>query len=85
MVVPAGWMSFVGGTLEWIERRVVQGGVVEQSFRLGRAASTVPGVLWLPPSPVSAPPLVLLGHGGSGPFSIGWQTIGGPPYLRSGL
>ena len=53
-------------SLEWIERRVVDGGVVERSFQLGRAASTVPGVLWLPPSPVSSPPLVLLGHGGSG-------------------
>ncbi|WP_433172731.1 dienelactone hydrolase family protein [Actinoallomurus sp. CA-150999] len=51
--------------LEWVERRVADGGVVERSFRLVRAAGTVPGVLWLPPS-VSAPPLVLLGHGGSG-------------------
>ena len=59
-------MSFVRGSLEWIERRPVQGGVVEQSFRLGRPASTVPGILWLPRSPVSAPGLVLLGHGGSG-------------------
>jgi dienelactone hydrolase len=53
-------------TLEWIERPVAHGGVVERSFRLGRTASTVPGALWLPSSPVSAPPLVLLGHGGSG-------------------
>jgi dienelactone hydrolase len=53
-------------TLEWIERHVAHGGVVERSFRLGRTAGTVPGVLWLPSSPVSAPPLVLLGHGGSG-------------------
>ena len=52
--------------IEWIERRVLDGGVVEQSFRLARAASTVPGVLWLPPAPVSPPRPVLLGHGGSG-------------------
>jgi dienelactone hydrolase len=52
--------------LEWIERQVTQSGVVERSFRLGRTAGTVPGVLWLPAPPVSAPPLVLLGHGGSG-------------------
>src|SRR5690349_6988270 len=51
--------------LEWVERRVTDGGIVERSFQLVRASGTVPGVLWLPPS-VSAPPLVLLGHGGSG-------------------
>jgi len=51
--------------LDWIERRVLDG-VVERSFRISRAASTVPGVLWLPAAPVSPPRLVLLGHGGSG-------------------
>ncbi|MGE5288137.1 MAG: dienelactone hydrolase family protein [Micromonosporaceae bacterium] len=62
-----GWLDvFVDEALEWIGRRVAQGGAVERSFRLGRAASTVPGVLWLPHPPVSKPPLVLLGHGGSG-------------------
>ena len=53
-------------SLQWIGRRPVRGGVVEHSFRLGRTASAVPGVLWLPPSPVSALGLVLLGHEGSG-------------------
>lgn len=53
-------------TIEWIERPVAHGGVVERAFRLGRTAGTVPGVLWLPSSPISTPPLVLLGHGGSG-------------------
>jgi dienelactone hydrolase len=52
--------------LEWIGRHVAHGGVVERSFRLGRTAGTVPGALWLPSSPVPAPPLVLSGHGGSG-------------------
>lgn len=52
--------------LEWIERRAAPGGVVERSFRLTRAAGTVPGVLWLPSATISAPALVLLGHGGSG-------------------
>ncbi|MGW1062018.1 hypothetical protein [Micromonospora rubida] len=52
--------------IEWVGRHVLDCGVVERSFRLVRAASTVPGVLWLPPAPVSPPRLVLLGHGGSG-------------------
>lgn len=62
-----GWLNvFVYEALEWAERRVAHGGVSERSFRLGRAEGTVPGVLWLPSSPVSTPPVVLLGHGGSG-------------------
>jgi len=58
--------------VEWIGRAVTQGHaaaqghVIERSFRLRREAGIVPGVLWLPSSPVCAPPLVLLGHGGSG-------------------
>lgn len=47
-------LNVPGRSLEWIERRVVQDGVVEQSFRLGRASGTVPAVLWLPPSPASS-------------------------------
>ncbi|MFW6723850.1 dienelactone hydrolase family protein [Streptomyces sp. MAR4 CNY-716] len=51
----------------WTDRRILDGGVVEQEFRLYRQVGVVPGVLWLPVSPVSSPPpLVLLGHGGSG-------------------
>lgn len=53
--------------MAWVGRRVLEGGVREAVFRLPRNGSTVPGVLWLPPTPSSAPPaLVLLGHGGSG-------------------
>jgi dienelactone hydrolase len=56
----------VSDALEWTDRRVTDGGVVERSFQLRRAGGSVPGVLWLPPSPASPRPLVLLGHGGSG-------------------
>lgn len=52
--------------LEWIESGPAHGGVIEQSFRLARGAGNVPGVLWLPSSPASPRPTVLLGHGGSG-------------------
>lgn len=62
-----GWLDCrVREAMEWIGRRVADDGLVEQSLRFVRAATTVPGVLWLPPSPASASPLVLLGHGGSG-------------------
>jgi dienelactone hydrolase len=52
--------------MDWIESRPDGDGVVMRSFRLGRAQGIVPGVLWLPSLPSSPPPLVLLGHGGSG-------------------
>ncbi|MET9762012.1 alpha/beta hydrolase [Streptomyces sp. NPDC006372] len=53
--------------IEWSDRCLMDGGALEQGFRVSREASVVPGVLWLPPSPLSSPPpLVLLGHGGSG-------------------
>lgn len=61
------WLDdIVHEAVEWIERRILEGGVVERSFRFARAAGIVPGMLWLPPSPVPLPGLVLLGHGGSG-------------------
>jgi dienelactone hydrolase len=57
----------VGEALDWVGRPVARDGAVERSFRLGLASGVVPGVLWLPSfSPVSAPPVVLLAHGGSG-------------------
>jgi dienelactone hydrolase len=57
----------VDEVIEWTDRRDVDGGIVEQGFSLVRESGVVPGVLWLSSSPISSPPpLVLLGHGGSG-------------------
>lgn len=53
-------------SLEWVGHQVAHGGAIERSFRLMKTAGSVPGVLWLPSPPASKPPLVLLGHGGSG-------------------
>ena len=53
-------------TLEWTGPAVADRDVTEREFRLSRATGTVPGVLWLPPAAGASPPLVLLGHGGSG-------------------
>jgi dienelactone hydrolase len=56
----------VDDAIEWHEPRL-SGGVVERSFRVMRAAGPVPGILWSAAVPKgSRPPLVLLGHGGSG-------------------
>ena len=58
--------------IEWIGPEVSRDGVVEREFRLNRPAGTVPAVLWHPAAPAAQrqqqhkPPLVLLGHGGSG-------------------
>jgi pimeloyl-ACP methyl ester carboxylesterase len=46
--------------MEWLDERVADG-VVERGFRVG----VVPGVFWAPAC-LHKPPLVLLGHGGSG-------------------
>ncbi len=59
-------MRSVPEALEWTGRRVADYGVVERSFELGCAGRPVPGVVWLPSASVPAPPLVMLGHGGSG-------------------
>lgn len=48
-----------------IECPALDDGVVEQPVHVVAASGTVPAVLWLPPY-VIAPPVVLLGHGGSG-------------------
>lgn len=57
-------------TIEWIGPEVARDGVVEREFRLSRPTGTVPAVLWHPSAPAARqrqkPPLVLLGHGGSG-------------------
>ncbi|MGD0705239.1 MAG: hypothetical protein ABSA02_35810 [Trebonia sp.] len=52
--------------LEWTGPALDDGGVIERGFRLSQVAGTVPGVLWLPPAARGTPPVVLLGHGGSG-------------------
>jgi dienelactone hydrolase len=52
--------------LRWIGRAAVHGEVVEREFRLSRTAGAVPGMLWMPSAAGANPPLVLLGHGGSG-------------------
>ncbi|MFJ9535665.1 dienelactone hydrolase family protein [Streptomyces sp. NPDC101225] len=56
--------------MEWVDLPAAEGGRTEHVFRLRRAsgAGTVPGAVWLPPARAGAspPPLVLLGHGGSG-------------------
>jgi dienelactone hydrolase len=59
----------VRDVLEWTGPEVARDGVAEREFRLRRATGTVPAVLWrpsAPPAPHRKPPLVLLGHGGSG-------------------
>jgi dienelactone hydrolase len=53
-------------SVEWVGQPVAHGNMVERSFRLSRPVSEVPGVAWLPSGGESAPPVVLLGHGGSG-------------------
>lgn len=52
--------------IDWLEMQTAHDGVVQRSLVIRHAASTVPALLWLPSALASAPPLVLLGHGGSG-------------------
>lgn len=52
----------MGAPVEWLGRRMTDGGVVERRVRVG----DVPGIVWSPPGEGPPPPLVLLGHGGSG-------------------
>lgn len=56
----------MGHKITWIGQPVVGAGGIECSFGLDRASGRVPGVVWLPATPASRAPLVLLGHGGGG-------------------
>jgi dienelactone hydrolase len=57
-------VSDTAGGLKWLEEEL-SAGCVERSFVLSRRPGPVPGVLWSPRN-ASAPPAVLLFHGGSG-------------------
>jgi dienelactone hydrolase len=52
--------------LSWSEDALSVGGVCERGFTVERNGAVIPGVLWYPKAPSEPPPLVLLGHGGSG-------------------
>jgi dienelactone hydrolase len=52
--------------MEWTGDESSDNGVIERGFSVNRAGAGVPGVLWRPPEPDGATPLVLMGHGGSG-------------------
>jgi dienelactone hydrolase len=56
----------VSEAIDWLDSQITREGLVERSFVIRRSAGPVPGLLWLPPAAASAPPLVMLGHGGSG-------------------
>lgn len=53
-------------SFDWVGDAVTTRGVAERRFDLTRGERTVPGVLWSPEEMQEPPPLVLLGHGGSG-------------------
>jgi dienelactone hydrolase len=53
-------------SVQWLERSALSVEVTENVFLVKRATGNVPGLLWLPLNAKPWPPLVLLGHGGSG-------------------
>lgn len=53
-------------SVQWHERSALSVEVTEHVFLVNRATGNVPGLLWLPLNAERRPPLVLLGHGGSG-------------------
>lgn len=57
----------VGSDLVWLAREREFNGCVERTFSLDAPTGPIPGVFWRPcPAGPTKPPLVLLGHGGSG-------------------
>lgn len=61
-----GRMSSLPPAFEWTARAADDAGAFERPFRVARAGSTIPGVLWSPSTPKERCPVVLVGHGGSG-------------------
>jgi dienelactone hydrolase len=57
-------VSDTAGGLKWLNEEL-SAGCIERSFVLSRGSGPVPGVLWSPGT-TTAPPAVLLFHGGSG-------------------
>src|SRR3712207_9176176 len=56
-------------SLRWLGEPISEGGVTERRFNLERESGAVPGILWTPTEHAGPVPLVVMGHGGSGPKS----------------
>jgi dienelactone hydrolase len=52
--------------LRWGGQAIADDGVMERPFEVARPSGAVPGLMWMPPASQTPPPLILLGHGGSG-------------------
>lgn len=58
--------AFLAPAVEWGDEGAVAGGVRQRRFDVVHDDRVVPGLLWTPTRAPAPPPLVLLGHGGSG-------------------
>jgi dienelactone hydrolase len=52
-------------SFDWMGDGVTAKGVTERRFDVVRATRRIPGLVWMPEGTPHAPPLVLLGHGGT--------------------